>query len=644
MPNTFPRRFIIISLLFTVFLSVTTSLEAARLIRNRYLPRFSGDDQSGVTLSQEKTQQQLAALAAKLKTDYRKIADTDLQRSKKLLLQEVNSLIRVLRKEPKDVAEEWKTALKLAELKAALEKNTLDETLVDEVQNTLYSNKEGIRWTLFDALRSALRRYQNIDKLLKNNNYDKQLVNVLDNLPKYVSQYNAVSSPLYAEAITEVTGWLDDISLFEPRTAGLAALTRSAVSGVNVRLQISEDFIKAGFGQSVSETFDIDDDILGTKVVGSGTVNGRSTAELANSRDTAAIKVILNADMQSDTKGSHPPVTLKTHTTGTLSGEKDVVFSAEAVTTKPAKAQANLKPEISDVRINACRIIKPFVRMQIGSQKEDSKAEAELRAARRLSRRLDEQIDPRIAELNEQYQNIRQPLVKAGLFPKVWNLSSSEDAVDWSILLATQNQPSAPQQTPSSATGSGLTVQIHQSAINNLASTFLAGNFIDEEKSAKRIAQYFKNKPKFLERQSDVSPAKVSFGQKAPVDVSFADNKIKVVVRLEDIEVLNSNDKSYVITVEYNVSSSKKDGRDVVVLEQSVAEAYPSSYKQGGRLSAVQTIIRSYLMKRLENLPKHFEAQPLNVEGEWKDKGQLIPLLVSAENGWLTLSWNWQEK
>ncbi|GHT12983.1 hypothetical protein FACS1894170_08430 [Planctomycetales bacterium] len=638
------RRFIAVSILAAVSLSFITVLEAARLPRFRH---FQQNDASGIRLNTAppaEAAKKLTALAAELKTDYKKPSNADLQRSKKSLLQTVKSLTKALDKEPKEITDDWKKTLQLAELQTTLEKDTPDNDVLDAVQNSLYSDKEDVRWTLFDALRSTLRRYQNIDKLLKNNNYDQQLANVLEKLPEYVTRYNADSGPLYAGAITDVTGWLDDISVFEPRAAKLAALTRSAVSGVNVQLKVSENFVKAGFERDISETFDIDDEINGTKVVGTGSLTGKSTAELEKSKKTAAIKVRVNSEMESNTDGSHPPVTLKTHTTGKLTGEKTVVIAADAVSVRPAKGNASLHPVISDVSINTCRLIRPVVKLGINAQKEDSKEEAELHAVQRLTTRLDEQIDPRIVELNERYQNLRQPLVKAGLFPKVWNLSSSEDVIDFSILLATQNQPSAPQPAPALSADYGLAVQVHQSAINNLAASFLAGRFIDEEKSTQRIAKYFKETPKFLERKSDVSPAKVSFGQKAPVDVSFSGNKIKVIVRLDDIEVLGSNDKSYVITVEYTVSMEKKDGRDVIVLEQSAAEAYPSSYKPGSRLSAVQTIIRSYLQKRLEALPKHFEAEPLNLGGEWKDKGQLVPALTSAENGWLTLAWYWQAK
>jgi hypothetical protein len=35
--------------------------------------------------------------------------------------------------------------------------------------------------------------------------------------------------------------------------------------------------------------------------------------------------------------------------------------------------------------------------------------------------------------------------------------------------------------------------------------------------------------------------------------------------------------------------------------------------------------------------------EPLKLEeGEWADKGQLVPLSVSADKGWLTIVWAWK--
>jgi hypothetical protein len=211
-------------------------------------------------------------------------------------------------------------------------------------------------------------------------------------------------------------------------------------------------------------------------------------------------------------------------------------------------------------------------------------------------------------------------------------------------LLGNTYQPSAPIPAPALDPTNGLAVQVHQSALNNMLAIVLAGRFIDEDKFSRRMEEFFEETPAFLQRKSDETPAKVSFGTQAPVDVLFIDNNIRVIVRLNDIQVMDNTSRSFSITVEYRISMEKRDGRDIIVFEQTTAEAFPIGYKpdSGEQLSTTQTLIRSYLMRRLESLPKRQEAEPLKLGGEWADSGQLIPLFASTEKGWLTLVWSWQ--
>jgi hypothetical protein len=88
----------------------------------------------------------------------------------------------------------------------------------------------------------------------------------------------------------------------------------------------------------------------------------------------------------------------------------------------------------------------------------------------------------------------------------------------------------------------------------------------------------------------------------------------------------------------------EREGKKIVVLEQTEAEAFPAGYKNDGStsLSATQTMIRAYLLRRLESLQKRYEAEPLALKGEWEGKGELIPQFASSEKGWLTLVWSWK--
>ena len=641
--NAFRLQFVAVLFLF-VFMH--TTLFGQGIFRN--LPRRAErvERQPAVpSLSPADAKVQLQRLTSEMKENPRKISESDLNRCRKLLLDAVNDLQRRLSREfDRETANDWRATFQLTELKTTLEKGTPDPAVLEAVQNTFYSDKEGVRWMLFDTLRTALRRYQNVARMLKEESYEKQLVNVCDNLVKYIETYSEGRDPLYFVALSDVVVWLDDISLIEPRAARLADLTRSACSGVNIRLQVGNALIAAGFQKEINEILDINETILGTKVIGNGILVGASSAELVDSPKRAAIKVLAEATMETNTDGSQSMVTLKNYTTGMLRGEKQILSAAEGITTTPAKSKANLNSQISDVKINAGPIIKLVARGQIDSRKADSQAEAARRAERRMNTQMNDRIDPSIAELNEKYQKIREALNKTGLFPRVWNLSSTSEQIDWSILLGNRYQPSAPIPAPELKTTNGLSVQVHQSALNNMLAILLAGRFIDEEKFSERITEFLGETPAFLERKTDDSPAKVSFGQRAPVDVLFVDNKIRVVVRLNDIQVLDNAGRSFTISVEYLIKMEKHDGQNIVVLERTEAEAFPTGYKpdSGTSLSATQTIIRTYLLRRLEALPKRHEAEPLELGGEWTGTGQLIPQFASAEKGWLTLVWGWQ--
>ncbi|MDR0338367.1 MAG: hypothetical protein LBI18_14930 [Planctomycetaceae bacterium] len=629
----------------------SVSAETARPATKEKTPIISST-MSTLTLSPEAAKEQLKTLCEQVKSDYKKITPDDLKQSKQRLLESAQSLLRLLNRDPdKEAATAWKEEFHLTELLAILQKpETPDKTFLDTIWNALHSNKKGVRRTIFDNFRKSLRQYQSLERLVSDNSYESQLVKVCDHLLDYLKTYSGNRDPLHAVALNDVMVWLEDVGAVEPRTLKIADLVRVIFSGVNLQVQAGSEFVGAGFQSEISEDFKIDENILGTRVVGTGTLNATSSAELVPNKNKAEIKVLIKAAMNSATTGYHSPVTVNTDTKGTLSAEKRIQLAPEAFSTVPTKTQANLKASLSNVRINGGPLVQMIAKQQIQEQRASSQSVARQRAEKRMSLRVDNRIDPKIEELNENYQTkIRTPLVQTGLFPRIWNLSSTADRIDWSLLIGSPTQPSAMNPAPVLDKPHDLVVQVHQSALNNAAALALSGRFLDEDEFVKDLQEQFPKLPKFLERKQDESPAQVSFVAKAPIDVLFVDNKIKVVIRLDDIKVLNNSDKSYTITILYNVSVGKKKDqhgveRDIVILDQAeTPQAFPSNYQpeSGVKLSAIQTMIRSYLLRRLEALPQRVETEPLEVGGEWQGTGVLVPVFASSDHGWLTFACDW---
>ncbi|MDR2440718.1 MAG: hypothetical protein LBE12_15255 [Planctomycetaceae bacterium] len=661
MQKTFCFRFLaVIFLAAIVFVSFYPNISQAA--RFRRVLRFRGTaatetvspapKEKELTLSPEIAKEQLKTLCEQVKSDYKKLTLDDLKRSKQLLLQSAQSLLRVLNRDPnKETAATWKEEFHLTELVTILqEAESPDKTFLDNIWNALHSNKKGVRSIVFDNFRKSLRQYQSLERLISDNSYETQLVKVCDHLLSYIEIYSGNRDPLHAVALNDVMVWLEDVGAVEPRTLRIANLVRNIFSGVNFQVQVGMEFIGAGFQNEISEDLEIDENILGTHIVGTGTLSATSSAELVPNKNKAEIKVLVNAIMNSATTGYHSPVTVDTDTQGTLFAEKRIQITPEAFLTVPTKTQADLKATLSNIRINGGPLVQLIAKQQIQEQRASSQSIAKQRAEKRMSFRIDKRIDPKIEELNENYQTkIRTPLVQNGLFPRIWNLSTTTEKIDWSILIGNRTQPSAMNLAPVLEKPYDFVVQVHQSALNNAAALALSGRFLDEDEFVKDLQKQFPKLPQFLERKQDESPAQVSFVAKAPIDVLFIDNKIKVVIRLDDIKVLNNSDKSYTITILYDVRIEKKKDqngieREVVILEQAeTPQAFPSNYQpqSGTKLSAIQTMIRSYLLRRLESLPKRVETEPLELEGEWKGTGVLVPVFALSNDGWLTFACDW---
>lgn len=594
----------------------------------------------------------LEAFCARLKAEAAQPTQVDLAQCKDRLVRACAELNRLFDRDPnREAATYWRTTFKLSELSDTLAAATEpDEVVLQECWNAFQSDKVGVRWTVFDGVRKELRRYRTLRDVLKADNYEAQLGNVCDNLMKYIAEYSGNADPAYGTALADVLVWLEDLSVVEPRTATLAATVLDRLSGVNFRLFAGAEFVAAGFRTELNEEFGVDDTILGTRVTGTGRLTGTSDAELVPALGRAEIKVLIDSTLSTKTLGVQRPVILNTDSWGRMSAEKRIRITPEGFFTLPARSRAQLQSKIYNVRIDGGPIIQCIARNQIEERRGDSQREAARRAERRMDERVNERIDDRIASLNTDYQTkLRKPLLKAGLFPRIWDLSGTAEKVDWSILIGDATQPAAAQAPPEPQRAFDLFVQVHQSALNNAAAIALSGRAFDEEKVIGDLEKQFKELPKALQRQEGQKPIHVTFAQKGPIAVSFVDDRIKAVFRIDSFIQEGTNYPGLDVTLLYDVKTVAEKGEDgkdrvLVVLEQASApQAFPRGFDPGSgqRISARHQAIRTIVLRRLEALPKRVEGAPRQLKGEWEGAGSLVPAFAASQDGWLTFAWDW---
>ncbi len=605
-------------------------------------------------IAPEEAETQIRELCQQILNAPKELATDDVQACKTRLTKAAAELVRVLNRDPnRQAAAYWRATLKVSLLQNALAKEEPSDATLAEVWQAFHSDHSGVKWLGFDEVRRELRRYRSL-KMLQGNAFKSQMENVCNNLSNYVSEYAKKGESGYGIALSEVVCWLEDVSVIDARAAELASLILARFSHPNVHASASIDLVGVPFAQELRQEFPINENIQQTSVRGTGSISGASRAELLPAKDKAVVKLLVDVNMTSKTTGRQSVVTLSTDTSGTMKGEKTITISPIGVTTAPAQTKADLKSNIYNIRIDGGPIVQNAARNQIQQKRASSQAEGQRRSEQRMSAQIDDQLNPRIQEMNANYlEKIREPLVKTGLFPRIFDLSSSTNEIQVAMLIGDMSQAGAPKPVAELATkrdkNYDAVVRIHQSALNNAATVALAGKGFDEEKVMADLKKRFDELPAALNRPSDQKPIRLTFANREPISVSFMENKLSVVFRIDSFIQDDNRYPGLDITLVYDVKTTTEtvEGENVVrvLLEQSAAPtAFPRGFDPNGQqsLSARHQAIRTIVMKRLETLQKTVELKAFTPKGDWDGKGQLVPKIFESRDGWLTVAWDWE--
>ena len=598
-------------------------------------------------LATEQFLAQLKELCEKATSATQAPTEKELVLGKARLLKATNELLGTINKDPnRAAAARWKELLDLDTLHAALvDAKPLDRTILGDVWMRFHADEKGTNWTLFGPVRTELQHYLVLAEAVESDNFGENFAAVCENLLQSAERYVKTADVQDAIAVSGVLEWLDAFTPYQANVGAVVQLVRRQLSGVNVHIQVDLPFLAVGFRESFAEEFDISEHISGTSIRGDGKVSGSSDLMFVPRTDLVELKVLVNAEMKSQTTGSHPPVTVRSETSGTLTGTKSILFSQEKIATTPAVAKASLTTKNLGTNISGGAIVQNVARQRIAEQRPATEAEARRRAERRLSERIDRQIDEQLAILNTNFQEkVRKPLLAVGFFPQLWKFLTTEETLNISMAFSSATQTTTAVPPPNLDLKADFIVRVHQSSLNNAASVFLGGRTVYEDELIKRFQGNTEDLPKLFQRKEDDEPINPTFALSNPISISFVDNEIKAVFRIADFNLEQPVKQQSDITFRYAVKTIKETGTDgkersVVVFEQ-IDE--PRAVVPGkDTISVTEMPVQRRVMTRLkESIQTRIELQPLEPMGRW-DEGKLVPVFASTENGWLTLAWNW---
>jgi hypothetical protein len=182
-----------------------------------------------------------------------------------------------------------------------------------------------------------------------------------------------------------------------------------------------------------------------------------------------------------------------------------------------------------------------------------------------------------------------------------------------------------------------LSLDVHESAVNNLAAGMLAGQTVREDHLAERMAELFGWQPEGLRPSDPEKLWSVQFHQEQPLAVEFHEGVVTVTLQTAGFTAGEQAIPGMRLQVAYRLSvdESGLTGSRLGRIEITRLDAWNDSDKVGVRYQ----VFRSMLRRRFERVfPAEFALARLPLPESWPQQASLYFSQCDADTGWLQLA------
>lgn len=463
------------------------------------------------------------------------------QAAKKRLVAEMETFEKYLGGAQSTNAKDWFKFLMWKELLVEVAKTEPNLRTLTDVELRYQQNILGLEYAPFQEMRRAIAEY--IDAQRFGSNPEGTIKALDEQLTRLLKTIDSKSEATELERSREI-GQLADYLISSNQAPELLTAFRSAYSQPNIRLMVGEGFVNRAVARPVNDSRPVDEDVLGTRVLGTSFINGTVTANLLPQRNGVGIELMLSGGFSSNNIGYNRGV--KVYTTGQspVYASKRITITPEGTITQPAIASTNLQSTIHGIE-HRLRIVRRIASRKASEQQPEANAIGQGRLQSRLAQQFNDQIERQIAQggsgggvggggLNGlgALKQERIELRRLGIPKPAWELKSSDTHIVANVKEAAAMQLAAPYILPPTQSQNDIVAEVHQSLPMNLAESVLGGRTLHSWEMDDFVRQYTSNVPAELVKESLGEPWALTFATQHPVEVEFTDGLAIVTLRI----------------------------------------------------------------------------------------------------------------
>lgn len=422
------------------------------------------------------------------------------------------------------------------------------------------------------------------------------------------SQRNFIDQPEFAELATHLTAWarqpidyrqlLTDLELLEQdpinrvryslasavqvlrladeeHQQGVADALNDHYRNANIRLAIAGSLLERFLPEESYQARPVHQRILGANTSGDSIVRTEMGLKLIPDESAWHVTLGVQGDLTSATRSSKGPAVFHNSSQAQINSQRTVRmdtlgFNIVANATD-VESQQHLRGMSTD--FDGLPIIGDFLRLVIREQFDQQRGPAKRIMQRMIAQEADQEFDRQLQEKLSKAQvelqrRLTGPLEALNLNPMVVAMSTTEDRLLIRYRVANQAQMASHTARPRAPSDSLLSMQVHQSAVNNMIAQLglsdRTWNLVDlGEKVAKLLGKQDWRAPD--EVPKDVL---IRFAPSRPISVEMVENQLVLTLRISQLSQGKRNIERFIVRTTYvPVADGLKAGlvRDGVV-------------------------------------------------------------------------------
>ncbi|MCY2989234.1 MAG: hypothetical protein NTY19_15375 [Planctomycetota bacterium] len=387
---------------------------------------------------------------------------------------------------------------------------------------------------------------------------------LLDELERYESELEPKHA-LQAATAQQMLRWSEN-----PAVVELGQKLDAHYRNANVRISVSKQLIQRLLPGPERTSMGVDDVIMGARTVGSSETLTQLQVRLIPSSQSWRFGLEANGNVASETSSRKGPATFYSSGNSVFRAQKEVIVNAHGVRHTPAAAAAasandltGLETALDPLPILG-EIAQNIARKQYLSRSDAARTEMQDKIAWQASQRFDSAVDERLQEVRQQFvAQFYQPTRKLALNPAVLDMQTSQDRMVVRYRLAGFHQLAAHTPRPQAPSSSVLSVQLHESALNNLLEQIgWAGREANFRQLHQELAQLF-HRPSMTLPEDFPDDVTVRFADAHPLHVAFQEGHVSLVLAFAELAQGRNRWRDFTVRVRY-LPAPEQSGADLV--------------------------------------------------------------------------------